>query len=161
VEAKRESYDVAATADDPFGGARGSDGRLLSSYDEDDVAAEGRRIVASYLERRGYELIDACWECQMGSAIVARKEQGDPDDTCGGVVLVEVDPRLRFGADPGEVPELSVDDARRSHLKLMALLYLAHNITLPYVRCDVVALDIISERTARMRHLVSAFCWEW
>lgn len=127
---QKEAYDVTGAAEDPYGGARGADGRLLSSYDEGDVAAEGRRIVASYLERRGYEVLDTCWECQMGSAIVARKEQGDPDDTPGGVVLVEVDPRLRYGAGPGEMPDLAVDDARRGRLKVMALTYLAHNITL-------------------------------
>ena len=151
-ETRRDMNDVA---EDPYGGARGGDGRLLSEYTPEDVMAEGWRIAASYLEGRGYELVDVRWECPAGAAIVARKDDDSPDGTCGGVVVVEVDPRLSFGSD--SMPELNVDENRRRRLKTLALLYLAENLDLPCVRADVIALDIVAERTAKVRHLVNAY----
>lgn len=150
-----------AWKEDIYGGARGGDGRLLSEYNAHDIGKEGERIAASYLERRGYEIIETNWECPAGEVdIVARKLGDDPDNTEGGVVLVEVKTRLDFGADPELMPELAVDNRKRRRYKVLALLYLSTHLDLEYVRFDVIALNIIAERTARVRHLVSAFCWE-
>ena len=148
-------------SEDEYGGARGGDGRLLSEYTKRELGAEGERIAASYLEKRGYEILDMNWECPLGEVdIVARKPGDEPDSTEGGVVLVEVKTRIDFGADPQVMPELAVDNEKRRKYKVLALLYLATHLDLDYVRFDVIALNIIAERTARVRHLVSAFCWE-
>ncbi|MBR3385189.1 MAG: YraN family protein [Atopobiaceae bacterium] len=149
------------TVQDAFGGARGSDGRLFSEYSAHDIGREGERIAASYLERRGYEILETNWECSAGEVdIIARKPGDEPDNTAGGVVLVEVKTRLDFSDDPELMPELAVDNRKRQRYKMLALMYLATHLELEYVRFDVIALNIIAEHTARVRHLVSAFCWE-
>lgn len=145
---------------DMYDGARCSTGQLFSECSDKDIQREGERIVASYLERRGYELIDTDWECPFGHAIVASKEGDEQDSTGGGIAIVEVDTRLRFGADEYSMPDLDVDEDRTRRLKSMALWCLATMSELPSVRADVVAIDIIADHTARVRHLVSAYYLE-
>ncbi|MBE6479974.1 MAG: YraN family protein [Atopobiaceae bacterium] len=147
--------------DDMYGGARGGDGRLLSSYTKREIGREGERIAVSYLENRGYEIIDRNWECDLGEVdIIARKRGQDPDNTEGGVALIEVKTRLDFGSDPDIMPELAVDREKRRRYRKLALFYFSTHFDLDYVRFDVIALNIVAERTARIRHLVGAFSWE-
>lgn len=148
---------VQGMGEDIYGGARGGDGRLLSTYDAEDVQREGERIARAYLLQRGYELIDTNWVSPMGTFAVAAKDSDEPDGTRGGVVLVEVDGGIKFGADPSELPDLEVGKARLRRLKSASLLYLAVHPELTSVRADVIALNIIGDHEARVRHLVGAF----
>ena len=58
------------------------------------------------------------------------------------------------------MPELAVGRRKQERYRRLALLYLALHPAVTEVRFDVIALNIVGERTARLRHLIGAFEWE-
>lgn len=117
-----------------------------------EVGVEGERLAAEFLTRRGYQVLDRNWRCSAGEVdIIAR--DGDVH------VLVEVKTRLALGDDSEDMPELAVDRRKREKYRKLALLYLATHPRVMSVRFDVIALNIVAERTARLRHLIGAFEW--
>ena len=75
------------------------------------------------------------------------------------VVLVEVKTRLALGSQ-AEVPELAVGRRKRNRYRRLALMYLALHSEFDSVRFDVIAINIVGESLARLRHLMGAFSWE-
>ena len=120
---------------------------------EREVAAEGRCLAQGYLDRRGYAVLDTGWDGGDGDHvdIVAEDE--------GTAVLVEVEPSLVLGGDAGAMPELRIDEKRQRSLRRRGLLWLAAHPERDAVRFDVIAISIVGERCARLRHLVGAWSW--
>ncbi len=116
----------------------------------EEVEAEGLKLARLYLARRGYEVADGENGCD-GLPIVA--------DDDGETVLVGVRTSRDLGGGDA-IPTLAVDGARRSELRRVALLHLAAHPMLDRVRVDVIAISIVGERCARLRHLVGAYSWE-
>jgi putative endonuclease len=124
--------------------------RSVADLNAHEVGLEGERIAASYLERRRYEIIETNWKARCGEVdIVAR----DGEE----VVLVEVKTRVCMGGDAPEIPELAVDERKQRKYRSLALYYLAEHPEEDFVRFDVIAINIIGERLAKLRHLVGAF----
>ncbi|MDD6693890.1 MAG: YraN family protein [Olsenella sp.] len=124
----------------------------VSSYSTREVGLEGEAIAASYLVRRGYEVVDRNWRCVCGEAdVVAR----DGDET----VLVEVKTRVDRGGDP-LAPELAVGVRKRQTYTRLALMYVSLHPEVTNVRFDVIAVTLRENRSALLRHLVGAFCWD-
>ena len=135
--ARRE--DGGAKAFEPSG-----EGRLhgLAIFQR-GMAAAGR-----YLERFGYEILERDWECPAGSAdIIARDREA--------LVFCEVktytDMMTGF---PSEAP----DGEKRARDEKVAAWYLQEyeEVDIP-VRFDVVALLVVSEDRALIRHYVNAY----
>ena len=150
MERETLANDVHADTDD-----MNDDGlsKPLEEYTPREIGREGERLAAEYLTRRGLEVIERNWRCAMGEADLICLD----DDM---VVLVEVKTRLRLGEDGDEVPELAVDRAKRDRYRRIALFYLALHPNVHSVRFDVIALNIVAERTAHLRHLVAAYEFE-
>lgn len=117
-----------------------------------EIGCEGERLAAEYLARRGYEVLERNWRCGAGEVdVVARDGRAH--------VLVEVKTRLALD-EPDQMPELAVGRRKQERYRRLALLYLALHPAVTEVRFDVIALNIVGERTARLRHLIGAFEWE-
>ena len=58
------------------------------------------------------------------------------------------------------MPELAVDRRKRARYRRIALYYLSEHPEVDSVRFDVIAINIVQERMARLRHLVGAFAWD-
>ena len=114
-----------------------------------DLGLEGERLARTYLERRGWEIIESNWTCPAGEAdIIAR----DGDE----YVFVEVKTRLDTKLGESAKPELAVDKAKQQRYKRIAACYMAEHGEAPF-RFDVIAISIIGGRTVNVRHLVDAF----
>jgi|LAHS01.1.fsa_nt_gb putative endonuclease len=125
----------------------------LSEYSSKEIGDEGESLAASYLERRGYVLVDRNWSSSAGEVDIIAE---DDDET----VLLEVKTRLALGEDADTMPELAVDAKKQRRYRRLALLYLADHPHVSSVRFDVIAINLVAERTARLRHLIGAFSWD-
>lgn len=125
----------------------------LSEYTSHEIGQEGEHLAASYLEKRGYEVLERNWRCSSGEVDIIARE-GDT------VVLVEVKTRLTLGESSDVMPELAVDRRKQRRYRKLALLYLACHPDVTSVRFDVIALNIVGERCARLRHLIGAYSWD-
>lgn len=136
---------------DPFGDRPH---KPIAQYTSREVGDEGERLAVAYLRRRGYEILACNWRCDAGEIdIIATEGTGE-------VVLVEVKTRLDLGAAKDAMPELSVDRRKQRRYRKLALCYLLAHPEVEMVRFDVIAVSIVAERCARLRHLIGAFAWD-
>lgn len=126
----------------------------IRDYTSKELGAEGEHLAQVYLVRRGLEIRDINWTCPAGEAdIIAQDEPGS-------VVLVEVKCRMAINAPEEPMPELAVNDEKKARYRKIALFYLAEHAEVNSARFDVIAINIVQERMARLRHLVGAFAWD-
>ena len=118
----------------------------------EEVEAEGLTLARLYLVRCGYEVVDEGFGCADGNLPFVANDDGE-------TVLVGVRTSRDLGGGDA-IPALAVDGARQSELRRLALLHLAAHPTLDRIRVDVIAISIVGERCARLRHLVGAYSWE-
>jgi putative endonuclease len=118
-----------------------------------EVAMEGCKLATSYLEKRGYSILEREWRCQAGEVDAVAEDEGTP-------VLVLVKTARKLGEDSEAMPELAIDKAKQARCRKLALLWLAGHPEAESVRVDVIALNIVGERCARLRHLIGAYQWE-
>ncbi|MBQ9002631.1 MAG: YraN family protein [Eggerthellaceae bacterium] len=114
-----------------------------------EIGRRGENAAARYLEMFGYEILERNWKCPAGEAdIVARDENA--------VVFVEVKTRTSLARG---LPSEAVDEAKRARYEKIAAWYLRDYefVDVP-VRFDVVALLVVSEDRALVRHYRNAFC---
>ena len=149
VELDPDERDTNDEADDEKDKGR----KPLSEYSSKEIGDEGESLAASYLERRGYVLVDRNWSSSAGEVDIIAE---DDDET----VLLEVKTRLALGEDADTMPELAVDAKKQRRSRRLALLYLADHPHVSSVRFDVIAINLVAERTARLRHLIGAFSWD-
>lgn len=125
----------------------------IREYTTREIGIEGERLAASYLEKRGYGILERNWRCRGGEVDII----AEGDD---GIVLVEVKTRLCLGDDRDSMPELAVDTRKQRRYRRLALFYLAEHYDVSSIRFDVIAVNIVGERQARLRHLLGAFQWD-
>ena len=114
-----------------------------------EIGRRGENAAARYLELLGYEILERNWKCPAGEAdIVARDEDA--------VVFVEVKTRTSLARG---LPSEAVDEAKRARYEKIAGWYLRDYefVDVP-VRFDVVALLVVTEDRALVRHYRNAFC---
>ena len=119
-----------------------------------ELGREGERIAQNYLQRRGYKILEKNWTFGGFEADIIAFE----DDT---VVLVEVKTRLALGELSMEMPELAVDKQKRLKYRTLGFGYLALHPQVDSMRFDVIALNIVGEHNAKLRHLVNAFGYDY
>lgn len=105
-----------------------------------------------FLKRRGYDILDANWECPDGDGkfdIIAEDE--------GSIAFVQVKGR------DGRVEGFGFDEAtmERDDFERMSMSYLAENpdICNCAVRFDVVAITVVGEDRAMIRHHINAMSY--
>lgn len=136
-------------------------GRPLRSYSAKELGREGERIAANYLEKLGYEILERNWMCCAGEAdIIAIAPDDDPADIPGTVVMAEVKTRISLDDDDEVIPELSVSKAKRDRYRNIALKYVSDRPEIQALRFDVIAIQVLGDGCARLRHLCNAYYWE-
>ena len=121
-----------------------------------ELGTKGEDMAAGYLERKDWEILARNWRCRFGEVDIVAREAGD-DET---VVLVEVKTRLALGEGASEMPELAVDGKKRRRYRNLALAYVVDHPDVDSIRFDVIALNVVGETQARLRHLRGAFGWD-
>lgn len=116
-----------------------------------DIGARGEACAARYLAGRGYDVLDTNWQCALGEIDIVCTDRDQ-------LVFVEV--KTRTSCKRG-FPEEAVDRDKRRKYELLAANYLAEHdyVDMP-VRFDVVAVLVIGDNRAFIRHNLNAFS-EW
>ena len=112
------------------------------------LGRRGEDAAAAYLERCGMEVLERNWRCPFGEVDIVAFDDGE-------LVFVEVKTRQGVGCG---LPEDAVTPERRARYERIAAMYLAEGgpMTCP-VRFDVIAILVIGEDRALLRHHRSAF----
>ena len=112
------------------------------------LGRKGEEAAARYLVRRGYDILERNWTCWAGEADIIALD----DET---LVFVEV--KTRSDCRKG-FPAEAITQEKRERYERIAMAYLAEfdDCDRP-VRFDVVALVVLSEEKALVRHHINAF----
>lgn len=127
--------------------------RPVGELTPQELGLRGEEIASRHLRERGWEILERNWRCEFGEVDIIARDGGDE----GSVVLVEVKTRLDLGGRRNTVPELAVDDDKRERYRMCALCYLASHRDVDTVRFDVMALTVVEEGGAHLRHLIGAY----
>ena len=136
----------ASEPDKAADAARAADERASSTR---ELGLRGENAACDFLKRRGYIVLERNWTCPAGEAdIVAKDEDG---------VLVFVEVKTRSSLEAG-LPAESVTPRKRARYERIAGYFLAdYDGADCRVRFDVVALLVLNESRALVRHYVNAF----
>lgn len=118
-----------------------------------ELGMRGELAALRYLERRGFEILEHNWECRYGEADIIARD---------GSTLVFIEVKTRSNIRKG-FPSEAVDEEKRARYEKIACCYLkTHDeVDIP-VRFDVMALIVLGNDRALIKHYVSAFstaCW--
>ena len=120
----------------------------VASYSPHELGKRGEEAAACFLERREYEILDRNWKCIAGEADIVALQ----DDT---LCFIEV--KTRKDAQKG-FPSEAVDMRKRSRYERIAACYLKdHDYADVRVRFDVIAILVLGEGRAFLRHHLNAF----
>jgi putative endonuclease len=119
------------------------------------LGAEGERLARVYLRERGYSIVERNWRCGNGEADIVAL-----DKRTGETVLIEVKTRVDLGAERSLIPELSVTSKKQRIYRMLALAYLSMHANIHAIRFDVIAITIVREHHANLRHLRSAYVFD-
>lgn len=128
--------------------------RGLSSLSTKDLGDFGEILGVSYLEGRGYEILEYNYRCCEGEAdIVAYDRAVDQ------VVLVEVKTRREPARGGCPYPEEAVDERKLRRYRRIASMYALDRFPISSMRFDVLAITVTHEGRARLKHLYDLFSW--
>lgn len=120
----------------------------VASYSPHELGKRGEKAAACFLERREYEILDHNWKCIAGEADIVALQ----DDT---LCFIEV--KTRKDAQKG-FPSEAVDTRKRSRYERIAACYLKdHDYADVRVRFDIIAILVLGEDRAFLRHHLNAF----
>lgn len=120
----------------------------VASYSSHELGKKGEEAAACFLERREYEILDRNWKCIAGEADIVALQ----DDT---LCFIEV--KTRKDAQKG-FPSEAVDTRKRSRYERIAACYLKdHDYADVRVRFDIIAILVLGEDRAFLRHHLNAF----
>lgn len=144
VKAAEESKDVKE-------GKKGKgtkEAKDAASYSPHELGKRGEEAAACFLQRREYEILDRNWKCIAGEADIVALQ----DDT---LCFIEV--KTRKDAQKG-FPSEAVDTRKRSRYERIAACYLKdHDYADVRVRFDIIAILVLGEDRAFLRHHLNAF----
>ncbi|MBO7675058.1 MAG: YraN family protein [Atopobiaceae bacterium] len=126
----------------------------LAESGNKELGRTGEDLAAQYLSLKGYTILERNWRCAFGEADIIAEDGST-------VVLVEVKTRMSNVAWTDQAPELAVDARKRSKYQKLALMYLSLQTRVDTVRFDVVAVNVYDDQSARLRHLVGAYEWDY
>jgi putative endonuclease len=116
--------------------------------DRTAIGRRGEDAAAAYLERIGYRIQERNWRCPMGEVDIVAWDEGE-------LVLVEV--KTRRTEKSGSAEE-AVSPAKQRRLIRLAGAWASGSAEVPSsVRFDVIAIRVIAEDRALLRHYRSAF----
>lgn len=121
-----------------------------------EVGRLGEDMAVSFLERRGWRVLERNWRSRFGEADIIAQDVNDEGDE-QSIVLIEVKTRLALGDEGDIMPEVAVDAQKQDRYRMIALCYIVEHPQIHYARFDVIAVSIVGEGKARLRHLYGAF----
>lgn len=125
-----------------------------TDWSDSEASVYGGTMACHYLSLRGLDILERDCECGAGVIdIVAEEEDGT-------VVLVVTMTRLRIGDESDSLPSLDVDGECRRHYRDLALTYLLEHPAVTSMRFDVIAIDLLGKKDAKLRHLFGSLSWE-
>ena len=147
VEGTKEAK-VAEEAKGTKEGKGAKEAKDVSSYSPHELGKRGEEAATCFLQRREYEILDRNWKCIAGEADIVALQ----DDT---LCFIEV--KTRKDAQKG-FPSEAVDMRKRSRYERIAACYLKdHDYADVRVRFDVIAILVLGEGRAFLRHHLTAF----
>ena len=147
VEGTKEAK-VAEEAKGTKEGKSAKEAKDVSSYSPHELGKRGEEAATCFLERREYEILDRNWKCIAGEADIVALQ----DDT---LCFIEV--KTRKDAQKG-FPSEAVDTRKRSRYERIAACYLKdHDYADVRVRFDIIAILVLGEDRAFLRHHLNAF----
>ena len=147
VEGAKEAK-VAEEAKGTKEGKGAKEAKDVSSYSSHELGKRGEEAATCFLERREYEILDRNWKCIAGEADIVALQ----DDT---LCFIEV--KTRKDAQKG-FPSEAVDTRKRSRYERIAACYLKdHDYADVRVRFDIIAILVLGEDRALLRHHLNAF----
>lgn len=126
--------------------------RVIDGLSTKEIGNLGEMLAASYLEDRGYEIIERQYRCPEGEADLIAYDLDE--DT---VVMVEVKTRRCRSADAAVFPEEAVDERKQRRYRRIASYYAMTHAPIPRIRFDVVAVNLIAGAAAEVEHIYGAF----
>jgi len=115
---------------------------------EESIGRRGEAAAAAYLERVGFTVVERNWRCKSGEIDIVALD---------GTVLVLVEVKTRRTTAKGS-PEEAVSSTKQRKLVRLAQAYVAQaGIAPTEIRFDVVAIQVIAEDRALLRHHRGAF----
>lgn len=127
---------------------------IIESISPHELGVLGETLALSYLEYRGYEVLQHGYRCIEGEAdLVAYDRAADM------LVLIEVKSRRARKDDEDLFPEESVDAAKRNRYRRIASCYLMDHFPVQAIRFDVIAITFKRGQRARIEHIHDAFEW--
>ena len=112
------------------------------------LGEQGERLARKYLVKAGYKIVKTNYRTPFGEADIVAKE---------GATLVFVEVKTRRNADKG-LPSEAVTRAKREKYERIALAYIQdHFFGEAVVRFDVVAIIVLSDDRAFIRHHLGAY----
>lgn len=116
--------------------------------DRKRIGERGEDAAAAYLERAGMTIVERNWRCKSGEIDIIALDGEE-------LVLVEV--KTRRGTGKG-TPDEAVTPAKQKKYARLARAYIQHaGLRSPNLRFDVIALLVIAEDRALLRHHRAAF----
>jgi len=118
------------------------------TVETNQLGARGEDAAAAYLDRIGMTIVDRNWRCKLGEIDIVALDGTD-------LVLVEVKTRrsVRRGT-----PEEAVSTTKQQRIVRLARSYIAEaGLRTAGVRFDVVAITVLAEDRALLRHHRAAF----
>jgi len=128
-------------------------GKPLAECSTKEIGRHGENIAASYLEASGIEVLERNWRCLYGEVDIIAAQNGT-------LVMVEVKTRLVRPGGTDVVPEAAVNYRKLARYEKLALIYLSKQTKYDAVRFDVVAIRLLADNEACVRHLLGAYEWD-
>lgn len=127
--------------------------RSVCDLTPQELGARGELMAARHLEEKGWEILERNWRCPHGEVDIIARQEGCEKTA----VLVEVKTRLCIGRSDEPVPELAVDAEKQERYRRCALWFLGGHPEFTTIRFDVMAINVVEEDGARLRHLFGAY----
>lgn len=116
--------------------------------DPKDIGRRGEDAAALFLERQGMTVVERNWRCRSGEIDIVALD-GDE------LVLVEVKTRRKVSKG---IPEEAVSLTKQKRLSRLGKMYISYaGLTESRIRFDVIAIEVIAEDRALLRHRRAAF----
>lgn len=113
-----------------------------------EIGAQGEHAAVAYLAHEGYEILETNWTCPAGEADIIALDGPE-------CVFVEVKSRLDTPRTHA-LPELAVNaDKQRRYQHIAAHYAMRHDVRT--IRYDVIAVNIMANGMAKLRHYECAF----
>ena len=112
------------------------------------LGRRGEKAAARYLELRGYDIVEKNWECPAGEADIIAFD---------GCTLVFVEVKTRKNISKGFPSEAVTQEKRARYEKIAAWFLHEHAFVDVPVRFDVVAILVVADDRAFVRHYEGAF----